>query len=621
VAQLPYLLSSLRGLRALAAVFALAVLVSIFFIDQRAREELRLATLETAMGMNWRLNDVIVESLVLRHHIDQFVLGPELDADAEASRFAALQLRYEILWSNIAVALETDLKLYEDFNAPLRSLDAYLASVEPQMFGVEIPSDDVLIALGREAQEHAMLLQTGWQDTRYFSVQMFLGREAELSAQNEKILRGGVVLVLILLLTIYLLMETYAAGRMRRTQQRLKAAAKSAAMASEAKSVFLANVSHEIRTPLNGILGMAAELQETKLDEDQRGCLRVISHAGDVLLHTLNDVLDISKVEAGQLQLESRVFDLHAMLDSAIALYRALADDKGLELLLERDAAVPRCVQGDGQRISQVLHNLIGNAIKFTDAGSVCLRVTAGGPAVYLRFAVRDTGAGIDPAVHDKIFEPFSQADGSITRTRGGTGLGLSISRGLCDAMGGYLALESRLGKGATFWFELPLPDRGAAVPEPPRAAMPAPATGAPQGVIAEASGAAPAQALQRVLVVDDNATNRILLQRFLRGRGLEIIEVCDGAEAVDAVLASRFDVVLMDVQMPVMDGIAATEMIRARESALGRPPTRIIAITANVMRHQIESYLHSGVDAVLGKPVSKAALLETLAATPRSAA
>ena len=652
---MPTLFRRLRGVRAFAAVCLLAALVTVFFLDQRAREDLRLATLETAMGMNWRLNDVIVEALITRNLVDEIVLDRSASDEVLDARFQALLLHYEILWSNVEIAKNTDLKLYPEFNSALVALEVYLASVEPVMFGADIPSRQMLASFGDEVVTYGLALQHAWQDTRYFSVQMFVGRETELSAETAELLRRNVVLLLILLLTTYLVVEAYLAGKMRRSEARLKAEAKSAAEASEAKSVFLANVSHEIRTPLNGILGMASELAESALDPDQRACLDVISHAGDVLLHTLNDVLDLSKVEAGQLDLETRVFGLHGLLDAAVGLYSARAEEKRLVLRLERDPAVPTHVEGDGQRISQVLHNLIGNAIKFTETGRVTVRATPGTVPGWLRFSVIDTGTGIPSAVQDKIFQPFSQADESITRTKGGTGLGLSISRGLCVAMGGDLSVQSREGEGATFSFELPLPSRNAEMEAPsarrdpsekprPVAQHDASERGAPDLTIDPSSGRSTASETanplantasatgrdarvtegvlpESILIVDDNATNRVLLKRYLKTVPAVLTEACDGAEAVEAVLADQFDVVLMDVQMPIMDGIAATEIIRAREAEMNRPATRIIAITANVMTHQVESYLDSGVDAVLGKPVSKAALLEMLAEKPRSAA
>lgn len=618
----------LRGLRALAAVGLLAGLVTIFFVEQHAREQLRQATLETAMGMNWRLNDVIVEALTLRHHVDGLVLPTDLTPEARAERFAALRLRYEILWSNVIIARETDLELYEDFKSPLKSLEDYLVAQEDVMFEGPVPDRERLVEMGREVQAHGMALQRAWQDTRYFSVEMFLGREAEQTAHSDEVLRRVGVLVMILLLTVFLFVEAYLAGKMRRSQARLAAAARSASEASEAKSVFLANVSHEIRTPLNGILGMAAELGETALDADQRACLDVISHAGDVLLHTLNDVLDLSKVESGQLELETRDFDLHALLDAAVALHRPLAEGKGLGIRLLRAPETPRFVSGDSQRLSQVLHNLLGNAIKFTETGRVTVRAGRAPGTDGLCLSVSDTGRGIAPELQDRIFEPFLQADGSITRTFGGTGLGLSISRALASAMGGDLRVVSREGEGATFHVTLRLPDAGT-----PQSSPGAPAEQAPPAAPTAAGEARPGAAATsdadrgpdvrplRVLVVDDNATNRILLRRYLRHLPARIEEARDGAEAVDAVTADGFDVVLMDVQMPVMDGIAATAIIRAREAALGRSPTRIIAITANVMTHQVASYLQSGVDDVLAKPVAKSDLIAMLEQSSRNAA
>jgi len=377
----------------------------------------------------------------------------------------------------------------------------------------------------------------------------------------------------------------------------LRDALDAAQTANRAKSDFLATVSHEIRTPLNGVLGMAQALKRDDLNASQLRRLDVITESGETLLAILNDMLDLSKIEAGTLRLEIADFDLEDMARGAHATFTPVANRKGLSFDLVVAANAKGVYRGDSARVRQIVYNLLSNAIKFTDAGEVCgaITVTPSG----LRIEVSDTGIGIAPERIDSLFEKFVQADSSSTRRFGGVGIGLAICKELCSAMEGEISVTSALGQGSRFVVDLPL-TRGTT------AAIAAPA---------EAVAPVGADASFRVLAAEDNRVNQLVLRTLLGQIGLDPTIVENGAEALEAWEKGDFDLILMDVQMPVMDGAAATEAIRTREAASGRPATPIVALTANAMRHQVEAYRAAGMDGILAKPLEIAALFKTIQA------
>ena len=369
---------------------------------------------------------------------------------------------------------------------------------------------------------------------------------------------------------------------------RLRAEAEAA---NVAKSDFLATVSHEIRTPLNGVLGMAQLIARSDLTAAQRGQVNVISDSGQALLAVLNGILDLSKVESGKIELEARAFDLEQTVTAASAAFAPLAAEKRLAFSVEVAPQLRGTWRGDDARIRQVLSNLLSNALKFTVAGAIRLDVEPSADGV--AFRVADTGIGIPADKLDAIFEKFTQADSSTTRLFGGTGLGLAICERLVALMGGRITVESRVGDGSTFSFALPLRREIAVEPL---------AHGGPE----------PAEDVWpiRILAAEDNSTNQLILSALLGTLGVDLTLVGDGEAAVEAFSTTRFDVVLMDVQMPRMDGLAATAAIRRREHLSGRPRTPIIALTANVMPHQIEQYRAAGMDAHVSKPVDLSTLV-----------
>ncbi|WP_374515604.1 ATP-binding protein [Brevundimonas sp.] len=364
--------------------------------------------------------------------------------------------------------------------------------------------------------------------------------------------------------------------------------------ASDAKSNFLGVISHELRTPMNGVLGAAQLLNATRLEPTQREYLSIIRNSGDNLLSLLNDILDMTKIEAGKMTFEMvdvNVDDLHKRV---VGPFQAQAEAKGLHFVTRLEGETPAVVRGDPLRVCQVIHNLLSNAVKFTDAGEILYTVRAerlDDRRVRFEFAVKDSGAGIAPDDLERLFQPFTQVDASSTRRFGGTGLGLTISRRMANIMGGDITVESRLGEGSTFTFSVE-----ATVVEWAREAEAEP-------IVAEVEGG---QSLS-VLVVEDHPVNRMILEAWMGSAGHTSSTAENGQLAIEAAGAQRFDLIVMDVNMPVMDGLTATRAIRAGDGPNAETPIVVLSASARTEDH--EAGLEAGADAYLNKPIDFAAL------------
>ncbi|BBK35759.1 hypothetical protein STAQ_08370 [Allostella sp. ATCC 35155] len=478
-------------------------------------------------------------------------------------------------------------------------IDELITETDRLLARTDLDIATVARALSEKTEQLSPLLQDLLSDVRQRSAQHW---------QNEKLAMLhsllSVVVAAVVLITCLLAFGALSTIQMRRLEVQgqeltelshgLKIAKEAAERANSTKSAFLATMSHEIRTPLNSVIGMADLLVDTPLNESQLRYIRVINASAQHLLSIIGDILDFSRIEAGKLDIECIPFDLRTLCDDVTEIARALPNGSILEIRQHIDEDVPSALLGDPGRLTQVLLNIVGNAVKFTEAGSVSLSISIArreGKHISLMFSVVDTGKGIPAELHDRLFEPFEQADSDVGRLKSGTGLGLAISKRLVQVMGGAIGFESGAGQGSTFWFQIPF--------EVGRVSMPA--AGRRADVVA------PTNVHLRVLVAEDTPANQLVIRSMLESMGHRVQTVSNGAEAIDAVQQAKFDLVLMDLQMPIMGGYEATRRIRALPGDVGRIP--IVALTALALSTDRERAQASGMNEFLTKPIRKADL------------
>lgn len=444
-------------------------------------------------------------------------------------------------------------------------------------------------AEGREAEwiEQRMAMRQGLSGT----MEQHVAGDRWLRVQDRRTAAGGIVTV------------CSDITDLKRDAQALAEARDAAEAANRAKSEFLANMSHEIRTPLNGVIGLAQALDRTDLSDVQREMLNLIQSSGHTLQTLLGDILDLARVESGRLALQSEPFDLARAIQDAARLYAEPASAKGLQFYVDIEPDCAIWVEGDSVRLKQVLTNLVSNAVKFTAQGFVSLTVSRGrrvDKTPILRFTIEDTGVGFDAVSKARLFDRFEQADSTITRRFGGSGLGLSICRQLAGMMDGDLDCESEPGGGSSFILTLPLRE----------VVMPQTSTSSPHHIHDAKGDGTP---LLRVLLADDHPTNRKVVELILAQVPVELTITEDGAQAVEAWRQTTFDVILMDMQMPVMDGLTATREIRLHEAAMGVSYTPIIMLTANALPDHVAAGKAAGADRHLAKPFNAVELIELI--------
>ncbi|MCB1449506.1 MAG: response regulator [Nitratireductor sp.] len=553
----------------------------------------------------WAVYQVDRELRRFAHSVDTAAAKPD---DTEA--FKSLLLRYDIVWSRI------DLLTRSGYQRQFESNPDFLDSVTRLSNGIKgsAPLIDAIAARGSPDRRELGLLKQRFAELTASAERLLQTSNNSISTERaerrEEVVRQSnltervVIALVVSVFALLLLLRRQIANTRKvseettRIASQLEDALRGAEAGNRAKSSFLATISHEIRTPLNAIIGLSEILLESpKLESEARGDVQSIRRSGEILLDILNEVLDYTSIENNALKIEEREIHLADLLDSCVDLFKANAAKKGISLeLVAETGSLNRWILSDPTRLRQILLNLVGNAVKFTEKGTVSVNVRFednGDDLATLSIDVCDTGTGITAEGLGKLFKPFAQVDSSITRKYGGTGLGLAIAKGIIEKLDGRIGAESTPGKGSTFWIRVPV------------------RTGQAPGTMIEDAGKAPPLQCLNVLVVEDNATNRKVAAALLQRLGQNVHCASDGEEAVRIAEHEPFDLILMDMQMPVMSGIEATIAIRASNGP--NRQTCILAMTANASPDDRCACLEAGMDGFESKPVRKQRLRQIL--------
>lgn len=578
----------------------LAIVVVVFagsaaltLIKIRTEYEAAVAEYKTTL---WYVSQIEFEFSKFLNALDQFGTGDTAVTKPDLiQRFSSLSARFPSLVRGIKTADEGNVAYLDE---GLRQLGLILQSLRQPIQALETGDLRRYLQLRGVIEQGLRPLRVMITETERRESLRFRQQDdridpffTEITIYAVGVAIGGALLI------ILLIRQVREANTLRTLAERAQTEAEAA---TESKSRFLAMMSHEIRTPMNGVLGTASLLRDTRLDSEQREYVDTVRNSGQALLSVLNDILDFSKIEAGKLTMDATDVKLPSLVEEVAALTRAGAGDKAVEISTDIDVGVARVVRTDPVRLRQILFNLAGNALKFTEQGNVIIRVrsiTSGGGVTQLRFEVQDTGIGISKEQQETLFEEFTQAESSTARRYGGTGLGLAISKRLVHAMDGEIGCRSEPGKGSTFWFEVSF-DIGEAAAEDLET---------PNIDEAYLSGFADA----RLLLVEDDRINELVATRMLNRAGLSVEVARDGAAALDMAALGDYDLILMDVQLPDMDGFEVTRQIR--EADEGRPGIPILAMTANPMDDNRQACLAAGMDGFIAKPVDRALMIETI--------
>ncbi len=597
-------LQALMRHRTLAALVAiglvlLGAIIWTFVVLSQCQRDIADSIREDALWAAFQLDK---ESMKLQAAIDARLAGDS------GTDMAAVTLRFDILYSRVVVVRDGDFhrrfgtspameKLALDVQARVAALlpgfDSLDTAEDPQTSLTQLRSG--IVGLREVTEQLVVIANRLRNDIQVEQREATVNTYARLAVAVTALTAAMVGVMVLLARQLQQMQEAQRRLEILSAERAEQAAAADAG--NQAKSAFLATMSHEIRTPLNGLIGSVDLLRDTGLSGDQLRHVQVIRECGDTLLSLIDDLLDISKLESGTIQLEARPFDVTTLVRGVFDMVAAQAGTKGIALMVD---CPDIGMTSDPTRIRQVLLNLVGNAVKFTERGSVSVRArmlpgAGAGGSTMIRFEVSDTGIGIAEEAQSRLFRDFQQVDASITRRYGGTGLGLAISRRLVEAMGGSIGLSSQVGKGTTFWFQLPTLRAGASRPAEPQ----------PDPVTRRATRPAPPS----MLVVEDNPVNQRVATALLARLGITTEIAADGLEAVDRITAQTFDLVLMDVQMPRLDGLEATRILRQRGVGV-----TIIGLSANAFETDRQAGLDAGMDDFVTKPVTRRKLEDMLA-------